>query len=180
MYEYCAACCLHFCECEGRKKKRKRHLLLFGREDGDEVARFLSFARSLQRALRKREKHRRKNTRYSKTYHKNGETLIVANAPPPKADTEGSDPGCADFTFSPSFVGVGSIFHSVSLSLCLSVSLSLSRARLKIFFRFDRAYRGFTTRGIATIRGSRSVDGGGSVVPFCGVVILVVSMYEHE
>ena len=126
MYEYCAACCLHFCECEGRKKKRKRHLLLFGREDGDEVARFLSFARSLQRALRKREKHRRKNTRYSKTYHKNGETLIVANAPPPKADTEGSDPGCADFTFSPSFVGVGSIFHSVSLSL--SLSLSVSRA----------------------------------------------------
>ena len=171
MYEYCAACCLHFCECEGRKKKRKRHLLLFGREDGDEVARFLSFALSLQRALRKREKHRRKNTRYSKTYHKNGETLIVANAPPPKADTEGSDPGCADFTFSPSFVGVGSIFHSVSLSL--------SRARLKIFFRFDRAYRGFTTRGIATIRRSRSVDGGGSVVPFCGVLILV-STYEHE
>jgi hypothetical protein len=105
--------------------------------------------------------------------------LIVANAPPPKADTEGSDPGCADFTFSPSFVGVGSIFHSVSLSLCLSVSLYLSRARLKIFFRFDRAYRGFTTRGIATIRRSRSVDGGGSVVPFCGVVILV-STYEHE
>ena len=42
MYEYCAARCLHFCECEGRKKERKRHLLLFGREDGDEVARFLS------------------------------------------------------------------------------------------------------------------------------------------
>ena len=115
------------------KKKRKRHLLLFGREDGDEVARFLSLARSLQRALRKREKHRRKNTRYSKTYHKNGETLIVANAPPPKADTEGSDPGCADFTFSPSFVGVGSIFHSFSLSLSLSLSLSfsLSRARAR-------------------------------------------------
>jgi len=35
------------------------------------------------------------------TYHKNGETLIVANAPPPAADIGGSDPGCAE-TFSPS------------------------------------------------------------------------------
>ena len=155
MYEYCAACCLHFCECEGRKKERKRHLLLFGREDGDEVARFLSFARSLQRALRKREKHRRKNTRYSKTYHKNGDTLIVANAPPPKADTEGSDPGCADFTFSPSFVGVGSIFHSVSLSL--------SRARLKedtLSFR-SRVSRVYYAWYRDDTRASRSVDGGG-------------------
>jgi len=35
------------------------------------------------------------------TYHKNGETLIVANAPPPAADIGGSDPGCAE-TFPPS------------------------------------------------------------------------------
>ena len=127
MYEYCAPHCLHFCEREGRKKKkRKRHLLLFGREDGDEVARFLSFARSLQRALRKREKHRRKNTRYSKTYHKNGETLIVANAPPPKADTEGSDPGCA---ISPFLLRSSESVPFFTLSLSLSLSLSLCLAR---------------------------------------------------
>ena len=45
-----------FVSAKEEKKEEKRHLLLFGREDGDEVARFL-VARSLQRALRKRKKH---------------------------------------------------------------------------------------------------------------------------
>ena len=49
--------------------------------------------------------------RRKKTYHKNGETLIVANAPPPAAaDIGGSDPGCAE-TFSSVSIFVFTLLH---------------------------------------------------------------------